>query len=180
MKKILLAVTGGVAIYKSLTLIRLLKKDGYEVRVIMTESAKKLISAQLFSTISGDFVHSELFDDTTNKIVHIESTRWADLVVVAPATANIIGKLANGIADDLLSTTLMANDKPIMIAPAMNVEMWNCKPFQRNLKQVQEDGIIIIEPECGNLACGIEGKGRMEEPENIFKKIQEYFINVKS
>ena len=174
-KNILLVLTGGVAIYKSLTLIRLLKKSNYEVQCIMTESATKLINPHLFMSISGNIVRTDIFDNTTDKIIHIELTRWADLVVIAPATANIIGKLANGIADDLASTTLMASNKDIMIAPAMNTQMWNSKAFQRNLKQIKEDGVIIIEPDEGVLACGEEGKGKMEEPENIFNKIEEYF-----
>lgn len=142
----------------------------------MTDSAKHLISPQLFTTISGNFVRSELFDDITNKIEHIESTRWADLVVVAPATANIIGKLANGIADDFVSTTLMACDKDIMVVPAMNVEMWNSRAFQRNLKTIKEDGVLVIEPICGELACGVVANGKMEEPEIIFEKIEKYFL----
>lgn len=175
MKKILLIITGGVAIYKVLTLIRLLKKAEYDVQCIMTEAATKLISKQLFSSISGNFVRSELFDDITNKIVHVDLARWADLVVIAPATANIIGKLANGIADDLASTVLMASNTNIMVAPAMNVEMWNKKAFQRNLSQIKEDGVIVIEAQDGCLACGESGKGRMEEPEIIFDKIEEHF-----
>ena len=174
-KNILLVLTGGVAIYKSLTLIRLLKKSNYDVKCVMTESATKLINPHLFMSISGNIVRTDIFDNTTDKIIHIELTRWADLVVIAPATANIIGKLANGIADDLASTTLMASNKDIMIAPAMNTQMWNSKAFQRNLKQIKEDGMIIIEPDEGVLACGEEGKGKMEEPENIFNKIEEYF-----
>lgn len=174
-KNILLVLTGGVAIYKSLILIRLLKKSNYDVKCVMTESATKLINPHLFMSISGNIVRTDIFDNTTDKIIHIELTRWADLVVIAPATANIIGKLANGIADDLASTTLMASNKDIMIAPAMNTQMWNSKAFQRNLKQIKEDGMIIIEPDEGVLACGEEGKGKMEEPENIFNKIEEYF-----
>jgi len=175
MKKILLIITGGIAIYKVLTLIRLLKKSDYEVQCVMTESATKLISKQLFASISGNFVRNELFTDVTSDIVHIDLARWADLTVVAPATANIIGKLANGIADDLASTVLLASDTNVMVAPAMNTEMWNKKPFQRNLKQIKDDGIIVIEPKDGSLACGESGKGRMEEPENIFSEIEKYF-----
>ena len=177
MKKITIAVTGGIAIYKTLTLIRLLKKNGYEVRCAMTESATCLINPQLFSNISENFVRTKIFDDTSTKIEHIDLSRWADLVVVAPATANIIGKMANGIADDLVSTMLMASDKQIIVAPAMNVEMWNNKAVQRNLKQIEKDGVIIIEPTSGKLACGVKAKGRMEEPEEIFKRIEEYFKN---
>jgi phosphopantothenoylcysteine decarboxylase/phosphopantothenate--cysteine ligase len=175
--KILVVVSGCVSIYKTLTLIRLLKKDNHEVQCVMTEAATKLINPQLFSSISGNFVRTELFDDTTNKINHIDLSRWADLVVVVPATANLIGKMANGISDDLVSTMLMASNKDIMVAPAMNTEMWNNLSFQRNLKQIREDGIIILEPKSGSLACGEVGKGRMEEPEIIFEKINDYFKN---
>lgn len=175
MKKILLIVTGGIAIYEVLTLIRILKKSQYEVQCIMTESATKLISKQLFSSISGNFVRSELFDDIANKIVYIDLVKWADLIVVAPATANIIGKLANGIADDLASTTLMSSKADIMVAPTMNTQMWNKKAFQRNLSQIKKDGVIVIEPQDGCLDCGESGKGKMEEPENIFNIIEEYF-----
>ncbi|MDR3289898.1 MAG: phosphopantothenoylcysteine decarboxylase [Rickettsiales bacterium] len=174
-KNILVGVCGGVAIYKTLSLIRLLKKNDYDIQVIMTENATKLINPQLFSSISGNFVRTKTFDDTTNKIVHIDLSRWADLIVVVPATANIIGKLANGIADDLLSTMLMGSNKQIMIAPAMNTEMYNSLAFQRNLKQIKSDGVIVIDSCDGSLACGESGKGRMEEPENIFGKIDKYF-----
>ncbi|GMO64584.1 MAG: hypothetical protein Ta2D_11410 [Rickettsiales bacterium] len=172
-KNILLGVTGGVAIYKSLFLISLLKKNGFDVQVIMTENATKLISPQLFSSMSKNFVRTKTFDDSVNKIEHIELSRWADLFVVDPATANLIGKMANGIADDLLSTTLMGANKQIVVCPAMNTQMWNNKAFQRNLKQIKDDGIIVLEPGEGRLACGETGKGRMEEPTEIVKKIEE-------
>jgi phosphopantothenoylcysteine decarboxylase/phosphopantothenate--cysteine ligase len=140
----------------------------------MTKSATELIQPNLFATLSGNAVAVELFENATNNIEHIKLTRWSDLVVVAPATANIIGKMANGIADDLASTTLLASDKQVIIAPAMNVEMWNNKAFQRNLKQIKKDGVIVIEPSSGSLACGENGKGRMEEPEILFNNIKEY------
>ena len=177
MKKITIALTGGVAIYKTLSLIRMLKKANYEVRCAMTEAATNLINPQLVSTLSENFVRTKIFDDTSSKMEHLDLSRWADLVVVAPATANIIGKMANGIADDIVSTMLVASNKQIMIAPAMNVEMWNNKAVQRNMEQLKKDGIIIIEPTSGQLACGVEAKGRMEEPENIFKEIEKFFKN---
>ena len=175
MKKILIGITGGIAIYKTLILIRLLKKSNYEIKCIMTNNATKLISPQLFNTISGNIVKTEIFDNTTEEINHINLTRWADLVIVVPATANIIGKMANGIADDLLSSTLIASNKTIMIAPTMNEYMYNNPAVQRNLKQLKEDGIVIIEPKKGQLACNENGDGRMEEPENIFNIIENFF-----
>jgi phosphopantothenoylcysteine decarboxylase/phosphopantothenate--cysteine ligase len=170
-KNILLGVSAGIAIYKSLTLISLLKKNNYSVRVVMTENATKLINPSLFASMSNNFVKTKMFEND-NVIEHIDLSRWADLIVIAPATANIIGKIANGIADDLLSTTLIASNKQIVVCPTMNTQMYSNKSFQRNLKQIEKDGIIIIEPTDGKLACGEIGKGRMEEPENIFLKIK--------
>jgi len=178
-KKILVIVTGGVAIYKSLSLIRLLKKADYEVRCIMTKSATKLIQPILFASISGNPVRTEIFDEKTgHAIEHIGLSRWADLVVVVPATANIIGKMVSGIADDLASTTLMVSNKKILIAPAMNTSMWDSPAFQRNLKQIKLDEVEVIEGESGCLACGDIGKGRLAEPEVIFKKIEEILKNL--
>lgn len=175
MKNITIAITGGVAIYKTLSLIRILKKNDYDVRCVMTDSACKLISPQLFASVSGNYVRTKMFSDDAYQIEHIDLSRWSDLVMVVPATANIIGKMANGIADDLVSTMLMASDKRIMIAPAMNVEMWKNKAVQRNLEQLRQDGIIIIEPGSGLLACGVTGPGKLEKPEKIFEKIEEFF-----
>ncbi|MDR2526374.1 MAG: phosphopantothenoylcysteine decarboxylase [Rickettsiales bacterium] len=174
-KNILIGVTGGVAIYKSVALASLLRRNDFNVQVVMTDSATSLVSPQLFSAISGNFVRTKLFDDATNRINHVDLSRWADLIVIAPATANIIGKMANGIADDLLSTMLLASNKDIILCPAMNVEMYNKPAFQRNLKQVKKDGIIVVESKVGRLACGEIGKGRMEEPDVILEKIFEYF-----
>ena len=178
MKKILIGVTGGIALYKTLVLIRYLKAAKCEVKVIMTDSAKKMISKNLFAVISENKVldNDDMFNENSNgNIYHIELTRWADLTVVVPATANIIAKLANGIADDLLSTTLLATNKNIIVVPTMNTQMWESKPFQRNLLQIKEDGVIVIEPKDGTLACGEKGKGRMEEPKIIFKEIEKLF-----
>lgn len=177
-KKILLIVTGGVAIYKSLSLIRLLVKAGCEVKCVMTESAKQMISPLLFATISKNRVYSELFFDQKDRdIEHISLTRYADLVVVAPATANIIGKMANGIADDLASTTLMASNKPIIVAPAMNCMMWKNKAVQRNIEQLERDGVIFAGPAKGEMACNESGEGRMLEPEEIFDTISAFIKN---
>jgi phosphopantothenoylcysteine decarboxylase/phosphopantothenate--cysteine ligase len=175
MRKILVIITGGVAIYKICTFIRLLKKAEVEVRCLMTESATHLISPNLFATLSDNAVATDMFINTQSNIVHISLAKWAEIVAIAPATANIIGKVANGIADDLASTTIMAlGRKPVIVAPAMNVEMWNSKPFQRNLKQIIKDGMIVLEPTSGSLACGDDAKGRMVEPEILFNKIKEY------
>jgi len=180
MKKILIVITGGVAIYKSLSLIRLLKKANYEVRCIMTKSATKLIQPILFASLSGNPVRTEVFDEKTgHEIEHIGLSRWADLVAVVPATANIIGKMANGIADDLASTTLMVSNKKILVVPAMNSSMWDSPAFQRNLKQIKKDGVEIIEGKVGCLACGEVGKGRLAEPKEIFEKIERLLKNVK-
>jgi len=176
MKNILITVTGGIAIYKTLTLIRILKEKGYKVKCIMTKAATQMIRPVMFETLSGNTVRYETFPAENNhEIEHISFSRWADLVIVAPATANIISKIANGIADDFVSTTLMASNKPIMVAPTMNTEMWNSPAFQRNLKQITLDGKIIIEPTSGKLACDECGTGRMEEPEKIFEHIEKFF-----
>jgi phosphopantothenoylcysteine decarboxylase/phosphopantothenate--cysteine ligase len=175
MKNVLIIITGGVAIYKICTFVRLLKKAGIEIRCIMTEAATKMISPNLFATLSDNAVATDMFTNVQNNIVHISLAKWAEIIVIAPATANIIGKIANGVADDLASTTIMAlGGKPIIVAPAMNVEMWNSKPFQRNLKQIIKDGMIVLEPTSGSLACGDDAKGRMVEPEILFNKLKEY------
>lgn len=175
MKKILIILTGGVAIYKAVEVVRLLKKKGHEVNCVMTKSATELIKPLLFATISGNPVRTDTFEERTDgKIGHIFASREADLILVVPATANIIGKMANGIADDLASTLLMASNKPVVVAPAMNSMMWNNKAFQRNLEQIQKDGVHVIEPKSGAMACDEEGKGRMESPEGIV----EYLENV--
>ncbi len=157
-KKIVLGVTGGAAIYKSLELVRLLKKEGAEVYPVMTRSAAKLISPQLFSAIAGNQAHN------ADPMQHIRLQK-ADLICVAPATANFIGKLAHGIADDLLTTTVMAFAGPVVIAPAMNTVMWNKPVVQRNLEEIDA---IICGPQEGELACGDYGSGRMSEPKEIF------------
>lgn len=176
MKKILFVVTGGVAIYKSLSLIRLLRKADYEVRCVMTEPATKLIQPLLFETISCNPVRTDTFARKTgNDIEHIGLSRWADLAVIVPATANIIGKMANGIADDLASVTLLACNKKIMAVPSMNPAMWENSAFQRNLKQLEKDGVVVLEPAIGKVACGEHGKGRLPEPDEIFNHIKKYF-----
>ena len=172
-KRILLIVSGGIAAYKALELIRLLKKAGLAVRVVMTRSAHEFITPLTAGALSGDKVYSELFDLTDEtEMGHIMLSRQADLVVVAPATANIMAKLANGLADDLASTLLLATDKPVMMAPAMNVRMWHHKATQRNLATLRGDGVMFVGPDEGDMACGEFGLGRMSEPDAILAAIQ--------
>jgi len=170
--KILLVMTGGIACYKSLELIRLLKQRNIEVSVIMTQGAQQFITPLAVSALTGEPTYHQLFSlDEEIKMSHIRHTRDVDLVLVAPATANFIAKLAQGLADDLASTAILASEKPLYIAPAMNVNMWHNAAFQRNLKQLQKDGTQIIKPTSGALACGEKGQGRMEEPEYIAQYI---------
>jgi len=178
-KKIILGITGGIAAYKSLSLIRLFIKAGHEVRVVVTENGLQFVTPLTLETLSQNAIYSDCF--TRNEqysIKHIDFSDWADAVVVAPATANIIGKFANGIADDALSTLLLAVRKPVFIAPAMNVNMYENEAVQQNITQLKKQGCHIIEPTEGDLACGITAKGRMEEPEKIFEIVTN-FLNQK-
>lgn len=173
-KKILLGVTGGIAAYKALELISLLKKSGAEVKVIMTKAACEFVTPLSFQTLSQNMVATDMFEEPKAwEVRHISLAKWADIVVVAPATANIIGKMANGIADDMLSTVLMACKAPIMVAPAMNTAMYENPVTQRNIKTLKELGMKFVEPSEGMLACGDEGKGRLASPELIYNKIVE-------
>jgi phosphopantothenoylcysteine decarboxylase/phosphopantothenate--cysteine ligase len=179
-KKIILGITGGIAAYKSLSLIRLFKKAGHEVRVVVTKNALQFVTPLTLEILSQNVVYSDSF--TRNEpysVAHISHADWADVVVVAPATANIIGKFANGIANDALSTLLLAMKKPIFLAPAMNVNMYENEAVQRNIAQLKKQGCNIIEPVDGDLACGISAKGRMEEPERIFEIITQFFSQKK-
>lgn len=175
-KNILLGVSGGIAVYKAVVLVSKLTQAGFNVKVIMTESAMKFVTPLSFQVMSKNDVYTDTFDEKdSNVIAHIDLADWADLVIVAPATANVIGKLANGIADDMLTTTLLATTSPVWIAPAMNVHMYGHPAVQRNMMQIVEDGCRIIEPAEGFLACGYVGKGRLEEPENITELVIQYF-----
>jgi len=179
-KKIILGITGGIAAYKSLSLIRLFKKAGHEVRVVVTQNAFQFVTSLTIETLSQNTVYSDCFArNEPHSVTHISHTDWADVLVVAPATANIIGKFANGIADDALSTLLLAMQKPIFLAPAMNVNMYENEAVQRNIAQLKKQGYNIIEPTDGNLACGVCAKGRMEEPEKIFEIITRFFTQKK-
>ncbi|MGG6310074.1 bifunctional phosphopantothenoylcysteine decarboxylase/phosphopantothenate--cysteine ligase CoaBC [Paenibacillus macerans] len=175
-KKILLGVTGGIAAFKAASLCSKLVKEGAEVRVIMTQSATKFITELTLQALSKNFVYTDTFDEKhPESIAHINLADWADLVLVAPATANIIGKMAAGIADDMLSTTLLATQAPIMVAPAMNVHMYDHPAVTRNLADLAARGVMMIEPGEGLLACGYTGKGRMEEPETIVAVVNDYY-----
>ncbi|KMY45052.1 phosphopantothenoylcysteine decarboxylase [Bacillus sp. FJAT-27916] len=175
-KKILLFVTGGIAVYKAATLTSKLVQAGAEVKVVMSESAMKFVTPLTFQSLSRNDVFFDTFDEKIpGKIAHIDLADWADAAVIAPATANIIGKLANGIADDMVSTILLAVTAPLFIAPAMNVHMYEHKAVQRNMNRLREDGYSFIEPNEGYLACGYVGKGRLEEPEAIVEVLSAHF-----
>ncbi len=172
-KTILLIISGGIAAYKSLELIRLLKTAGVRVRVIMTRAAKEFVSPLTVASLTGEKVHDELFNLTDEiEMGHIELSRAADLLVVAPATADLMAKMAHGHADDLASTTLLATDKQVLIAPAMNVRMWTHAATARNLAQLKRDGVLVVGPNEGEMACGEFGPGRMAEPAEIVAAIE--------
>ena len=170
-KKILLGITGGIAAYKSVELARQLIKSGAIVKTIMTKSAMEFISPLTFRTITQETVSFKLFDNEA-PIEHISLADWADILVIAPATANIIGKIANGIADDLLSTTIMATTCPKLLIPAMNVNMYENLIVQENIKKLKEYEYHILEPDNGDLACGYKGKGRMPDINEILYAIK--------
>lgn len=175
-KNILLGVSGGIAVYKAVALVSKLTQASFNVKVIMTESAMKFVTPLSFQVMSKNDVYFDTFDEKdSSSIAHIDLADWADLVIVAPATANIIGKLANGIADDMLTTTLLATKSPVWIAPAMNVNMYDHPAVRRNIDQLAKDGCSFIEPSEGYLACGYVGKGRLEEPEKITELVIKHF-----
>lgn len=169
-KKIVLGVTGGIAVYKACDLVSRLKKRGAQVRVVMTENAMKFVPKLTFATLSGNPVMSDTFQERS-ELEHISLAKWADAFVVAPATANTIAKLANGIGDDLLSTTALAMTAPLIIAPAMNANMWRHPATQANMETVIARGAHIVGPESGHLACGDDDIGRMSDPEKIAQAI---------
>ncbi len=172
-KRILLIVGGGIAAYKSLELIRLLSKDGIASRVILTKAGAEFVTPLSLGSLSGDKVYQELFSLTDEaEMGHIELSRSADLVVVSPATADLMAKAAHGLANDLASTTLLATDKPVLMIPAMNVRMWEHAATKRNVAQLRADGVTVMEPDVGPMACGEFGPGRLPEPERIVKEIR--------
>lgn len=175
-KNILLAVTGGIAAYKSAILVRRLKDYGFNVRVVMTHGAQAFIQPLTFQALSGNPVHTELLNPEAEAgMGHIELARWADLLLVAPASCDSLAKFAAGLAGDLLSTLYLATKAPVWVAPAMNQQMWAAKATQRNLNTLIEDGVHVIMPDAGSQACGDVGLGRMPEPEEIAQQVKLYF-----
>jgi len=170
---ILLCVSGGIAAYKAIELCSMLQKDGYQVKTILTDGAKEFISPINFSAISHNSVHSHLFSDT-DPIPHINLADWADLILVAPATANVIAKAANGLSDDLLSATLLAATSPVLFVPAMNVYMYEHPATQANIQTLKSRGALVLEPDTGMLACGYEGKGKYPPNKDILQAIKVY------
>jgi phosphopantothenoylcysteine decarboxylase/phosphopantothenate--cysteine ligase len=175
-KNVLLAVSGGIAAYKAATVASKLYQSGYEVKVILTDSAQKFITPLTFQTLTRQEVYTDTFEEKEPSVVsHIDIADWADLVLIAPATANVIGKLANGIADDMLTTTLLATKADVLIAPAMNVNMFNHPAVKKNMETLASFGWRFIEPNEGLLACGWIGKGRLAEPEELIQSVHTYF-----
>ncbi|MFJ7365414.1 bifunctional phosphopantothenoylcysteine decarboxylase/phosphopantothenate--cysteine ligase CoaBC [Peribacillus frigoritolerans] len=175
-KKVLLCVTGGIAVYKAAALTSKLTQEGAHVKVIMSESARKFVTPLTFQALSRNDVYTDTFDEKDSSVIaHIDLADWADIILLAPATANVIGKVANGIADDMITTTLLATEAPVWVAPAMNVHMYAHPAVQKNMETLQSFGYQFIEPGEGYLACGYVGKGRLEEPETIVEHLNRYF-----
>jgi phosphopantothenoylcysteine decarboxylase / phosphopantothenate---cysteine ligase len=171
-KRVLLIVTGGIAAYKALELVRLLKRQGIAVRAVMTQSAIEFVTPLSMGVMTEDQVYGDMFDlKEEREIGHIQLSRQADLIVICPATANILAKAAAGIADDLATTILLATDKPVLAVPAMNVRMWQHPATQRNLAQLKTDGMVIMDPDEGAMACGEFGPGRLPEPPVVAERI---------
>lgn len=172
---ILLGVTGGIAAYKSAILVRRLRDAGFAVRVVMTEGAQAFITPLTFQALSGHPVHTTLLDPEAEAgMGHIELARWADLVLVAPASADSLARMAAGLADDLLTTLILATPAPVLVAPAMNQQMWANRITQRNLDTLREYGFSVLEPDSGEQACGDVGAGRMPEPEDLVRAVQAF------
>ncbi len=175
-KKILIIIGGGISAYKSLDLIRLLKKNGFEIKSVLTKSGRQFVTPLSLVSLSGGKVYENLFDkENEAEIDHIALSRWADLILVVPATANLISKLSQGKADDLSSTIMLASNKDIVLVPAMNVRMWDHKATQENCKKLLTYGYKFLGPTEGQMACGEFGKGKMLSPKKIFKEIKGYF-----
>ncbi|MEH6459600.1 bifunctional phosphopantothenoylcysteine decarboxylase/phosphopantothenate--cysteine ligase CoaBC [Chitinimonas sp. JJ19] len=175
-KRVLLGVTGGVAAYKAAELTRLFVKAGHDVQVVMTEAATRFVAPATFQALSGRPVFTDLWDSRVdNHMAHIDLGREADLILVAPASADFMFKLAHGAADDLLSTLCTARDCPLLVAPAMNRQMWENPPNQRNVQQLRQDGVLVLGPDEGDQACGETGFGRMLEPEALFELVEAAF-----
>jgi phosphopantothenoylcysteine decarboxylase/phosphopantothenate--cysteine ligase len=180
-KKILIIICGGIAAYKSLETIRILKKNGCEIKTILTRSAKEFVTPLSVASLSQGKVYDDLFDiENEAEMDHIALSRWSDLILIEPATANTISKLAKGSAKDLASTVVLASNKQIFLVPAMNVRMWEHPSTKENLETLKNYSYVIIGPEIGEMACGEYGEGKMTEPLIIAKKINEYFSNLNS
>ena len=175
-REILIGVTAGIAAYKTCDLVSRLVKAGHGVTVVMTENAAHLVGPRTFQALTGRNVLVQMFSEES-AIPHIEPARAADLLCVAPATANFLAKAASGLADDLLSTLYLAFNGPVLLAPAMNSQMWAKPAVQRNVRQLAEDGVQFVGPVSGHLACGEDGVGRMAEPAEIFEKIKKLLAN---
>lgn len=175
--RLLLIVGGGIAAYKSLDLIRRLRARGAGLRCILTRAGAEFVTPLALASLSGEKVYQDLFSLTDEaEMGHIQLSRAADLVVVAPATADLLARMAAGIADDLATTALLATDKPVLVAPAMNLRMWQHPATQRNLETLRRDGVRVVGPNCGDMACGEYGPGRMAEPEEIVAAIEDMLI----
>ncbi len=171
-KRILLIVSGGIAAYKSLELVRIVKRHGIAVRAVLTTSAEQFVTPLSLGVMTEDHVYGRMFDlKDEAEIGHIQLSRQADLIVICPATANILAKAAAGIADDLATTVLLATDKPVLAVPAMNVRMWNHPATRRNLAQLTTDGMTIMPPDEGSMACGEFGPGRLPEPPDVAARV---------
>ena len=180
-KKILLIICGGISAYKSLEIIRGLRKNNAQVKTILTKSAKEFVTPLSITSLSQEKVYDDLFSvENESEMDHISLSRWADLILVAPITANTISKLSSGSSDDLASTVILASDKEIYLAPAMNVRMWEHPSTKKNINKLKNYGYKIIGPDIGDMACGEFGKGKMSEPNEILKQIEVYFKNIKN
>lgn len=178
-RKILLIICGGISAYKSLEIIRLLKKRRVTVKTILTKNAKEFVTPLSVASLSQEKVYDDLFSaENESEMDHISLSRWSDLILVAPATANTISKLSKGSSDDLASTVMLASDKDIFLAPAMNVRMWEHPSTKENLNKLKKYGYKIIGPEVGDMACGEFGEGKMTEPNEIIRQIESYFLNL--
>lgn len=170
MKRVLLIVGGGIAAYKALELVRLLRKAGHQVTPVLTKGGEHFVTAMSLGTLAGSQVYTSLWELKDEvEIGHIQLSRAADVLLVCPATADLIAKMAAGLADDLATTLLLATDKPVVVAPAMNVRMWNHPATRRNIAQLKADGVMVIEPAEGEMACGEFGPGRLPEPQAIME-----------
>jgi len=175
-KKLLIIIGGGISAYKSLDLIRLLKKENIEIKTILTKSGKEFVTALSLTTLTRGKVYEDIFDQNSEaEIDHIALSRWADLIIVMPTTANFMSKLSIGKAEDLATTVLLASNKDILLVPAMNIRMWLHKATQTNSKILQDFGYLFIGPVKGEMACGEFGEGKMSSPRQIYTYLKNYF-----